>query len=77
MYEAIVALPLLGAIVAGIVTLFGAAQRHPGEDPPPPAEDHAAPLVPEGHPHAAPDPNGAHAAFSNTHVEEHEAQEPS
>src|ERR1700734_1276617 len=77
MYEAIVALPLLGAIVAGIVTLFGAAQRHPGEDPPPPAEDHAAPLVPEGHPHAAPDPHGAHAAFSNTHVEEHEAQEPS
>ena len=77
MYEAIVALPLLGAIVAGIVTLFGAAQRHPGEDPPPPADDHAAPLVPEGHPHAAPDPHGPHATFSNTHAEEHEAQEPS
>ncbi len=75
MYEAIVALPLLGAIVAGIVTLFGAAQRHPGEDPPPPSDDHAAPLVPEGHPHAAPDPHGPHAAFSNTHAEEHEAQE--
>ena len=77
MYEAIVALPLLGAIIAGIVTLIGAAQRHPGEDPPPPADDHAAPLVPEGHPHAAPEPHGPHAAFPNTHVEEHEAQEPS
>ena len=77
MYEAIVALPLLGAIVAGIVTLFGAAQRHPGEDPPPPADDHAASLVPEGHPHAAPDPHRAHAALSNTHAEEHDAQEPS
>jgi NADH-quinone oxidoreductase subunit L len=77
MYEAIVALPLLGAIIAGIVTLVGAAQRHPGENPPPPADDHAAPLVPEGHPHGAPDPHAAHAAFSNTHAEEHEAQEPS
>ena len=36
MYEAIVALPLLGAIIAGVITLFGAAQRNPGEDPPPP-----------------------------------------
>ncbi|MFY9695871.1 MAG: proton-conducting transporter membrane subunit, partial [Xanthobacteraceae bacterium] len=77
MYEAIVALPLLGAIIAGIVTLIGAAQRHPGEDPPPPSGDHAAPLVPEGHPRGARDLHGAHAASSNTYAEEHEAQEPS
>jgi NADH-quinone oxidoreductase subunit L len=77
MYEAIVALPLLGAIIAGIVTLIGAAQRHPGEDPPPPTDDHAAPLVREGHAHAESDPHGAHAAFSNAHAEEHAAHEPS
>jgi NADH-quinone oxidoreductase subunit L len=77
MYEAIVALPLLGAIVAGLVTLVGAHNRFPGEDPPPPHDDHAAPPVAEDHPHGAPDPNAAHAAFSNTHAEEHAAHEPS
>ncbi|HEX4043136.1 MAG TPA: NADH-quinone oxidoreductase subunit L [Xanthobacteraceae bacterium] len=77
MYEAIVALPLLGAIVAGLITLVGAHNRFPGEDPPPPHDDHAAPPVPEDHPHGAPDPNAAHAAFSNTHAEEHAAHAPS
>ncbi len=77
MYEAIVALPLLGAIIAGIIALIGAAQRHPGEDPPPPVDDHAAPPAPEGHSHAAPDSHAAHAAFSNAHAEEHETHEPS
>ncbi|HEX3938303.1 MAG TPA: NADH-quinone oxidoreductase subunit L [Xanthobacteraceae bacterium] len=76
MYEAIVALPLLGAIIAGLITLIGAHNRFPGEDPPPPHDDHAAPPVPEGHPHGAPDPHAAHAAFSNAHVEEHQAHEP-
>ncbi|HEX4110950.1 MAG TPA: NADH-quinone oxidoreductase subunit L, partial [Stellaceae bacterium] len=77
MYEAIVALPLLGAIVAGLITLVGAHNRFPGEDPPPPHDDHAARLVPEDHPRGTPDPNAAHAAFSNTHTEEHAAHEPS
>src|ERR1700761_4576007 len=77
MYEAIVALPLLGAIIAGLITLIGAHNRFPGEDPPPPHDDHAAPPVPEGYAHAAPDPHAAHAAFSNPHAEEHEAHEPS
>ena len=36
MYEAIVVLPLLGAIIAGAIALFGARNRYPGEDPPPP-----------------------------------------
>ena len=33
MYTAIVFLPLLGAIIAGIIALFGAAARHPGGEP--------------------------------------------
>src|ERR1700761_59669 len=77
MYKARLALPLLGAIIAGLITLIGAHNRFPGEDPPPPHDDHAAPPVPEGHSHAAPDPHAAHAAFSNTHAEEHAAHEPS
>jgi NADH-quinone oxidoreductase subunit L len=56
MYEAIVFLPLLGAVLAGVITLVGARNRLPGEDPPP-HDALAAPLVPEithaeiGHPH--------------------------
>ena len=56
MYEAIVLLPLIGAIVAGAIALIGARNRHPGEDPPPPHDDHAAPLVPEHGVHGASSP---------------------
>ncbi|MGC1235893.1 MAG: NADH-quinone oxidoreductase subunit L, partial [Xanthobacteraceae bacterium] len=59
MYQAIVLLPLLGAVIAGIVCLLGARNRFPGEDPPPPADDHA----------AAPAPHGAYAVFANSHAE--------
>ncbi len=59
MYQAIVFLPLLGAILAGIIALAGAHARHPG-----------GPAVPEGaentivgqtpeHPHGAPAAGGA------------------
>src|SRR5579862_8198542 len=48
MYQAIVFLPLLGAIIAGLITIAGAHQRHPGGEPGehggaehPPAEVHA------------------------------------
>ena len=34
MYQAIVFLPLLGAILAGLIALFGARARFPGEAPP-------------------------------------------
>ncbi|MGH6925542.1 MAG: NADH-quinone oxidoreductase subunit L [Propylenella sp.] len=34
MYSAIVFLPLLGAIIAGIIAIFGAGARHPGAEPP-------------------------------------------
>jgi NADH-quinone oxidoreductase subunit L len=73
MYETIVALPLIGAIIAGIIALAGARNRFPGANPPPPHDDHAAPLVAEHRPHGAPSPADQHAAFANTHVEEHAA----
>src|SRR4030081_3137571 len=57
MYQAIVFLPLLGAILAALISLVGARARHPGGEP----ED--------AHPHPAPsprstpaDPHGAPAA---------------
>jgi NADH-quinone oxidoreductase subunit L len=75
MYEAIVVLPLLGAIIAGAITLIGARNRHPGEDPPPPHEDHAAPLVPE-HIHGAPRPETEHAEIDHPSLEKEEIAEP-
>ncbi len=61
MYEANVVLPLLGAIIAGVIALVGARNRHPGADPSPPHDDYAAPLVPEDHAHGAPIAESAHA----------------
>src|SRR5580693_1273716 len=40
MYQAIVFLPLLGAVLAGIIALVGAHARFPGGPPPAPAEGH-------------------------------------
>jgi len=37
MYQAIVLLPLIGAIVAGAIALLGARNRFPGQDPSPDA----------------------------------------
>ncbi|HTV35197.1 MAG TPA: NADH-quinone oxidoreductase subunit L [Xanthobacteraceae bacterium] len=73
MYEAIVVLPLLGAIIAGVITLVGARNRFPGENPPPPHDDHAAPPVHEDHVHGAPSPNEPHAAIAGSHGEEHDS----
>src|SRR5580700_9097305 len=74
MYEAIVFLPLLGAIIAGAITLVGARNRLPGEDPPPPHDDHAAPLVPEAH---AAHPQDAHAEAAHSSDDEHVSAPPS
>ena len=60
MYEAIVFLPLLGAVIAGAIALIGARNRLSGADPPPPGDDHAAPHADESHGHAAPSLHGAH-----------------
>ncbi len=70
MYEAIVFLPLLGAVIAGAIALIGARNRLPGADPPPPDDDHAAPHVEESHGHAAPSLHGAHAVAHESHHEE-------
>src|ERR1700732_1421797 len=72
MYEAIVLLPLLGAVVAGIIALVGARNRFPGEEPS--LDDHVAAPAGEDHAHATPE--APHAAFANTHVEEPEHAPP-
>ena len=41
MYQAIVFLPLLGAIIAGLIALAGARARFPGATPGSGAHDHA------------------------------------
>src|ERR1700692_3909674 len=69
MYEAIVFLPLLGAVIAGAIALIGARTRLPGADPPPP-DDHASSHVGESYGHAAPSLHGAHAVAHESHQEE-------
>jgi NADH-quinone oxidoreductase subunit L len=69
MYQAIVFLPLLGCIVAGIITLVGARARHPGGSPghdghEAPHED--APRIGGGAPH------GPIAAIRGSHYEPEE-----
>jgi len=59
MYSAIVFLPLLGAIIAGLVTIVGAHQRHPGGEPD--AHDH-------GHDHGH---GAAHAHAHGGHDDHH------
>src|SRR5258708_33868711 len=56
MYQAIVFLPLLGAILAALISLTGAHARHPGGSPRAVAHAHAAPPSPHDRP---PDPHGA------------------
>ncbi|HVY21228.1 MAG TPA: NADH-quinone oxidoreductase subunit L, partial [Bauldia sp.] len=72
MYQLIVFLPLLGAIIAGGITIFGAARRLPGGDAPAGAEDHA-------------DDHGPHTRSAHVHGDagviheshhEHEGHEP-
>jgi NADH-quinone oxidoreductase subunit L len=74
MYEAIVVLPLIGAIIAGAIALFGARNRYPGASPGPAHDDHAAPLVQEDRPRGAPSPDAPHAVIHPSHGEEPEAE---
>jgi NADH-quinone oxidoreductase subunit L len=71
MYLAIVFLPLIGAVLAGLIALAGARARHPGGSPPRGAEDHAAGPVPEDRAHAAPSPHGDHSVIHHNHTETH------
>jgi NADH-quinone oxidoreductase subunit L len=66
MYQAIVFLPLLGAVIAAIIALTGAHARHPGGSAPRGAEDH-----PE-HPHGAPLRGGAAVHASHAEPQHHE-----
>src|SRR5438874_4072250 len=75
MYHAIVFLPLLGAIIAGLIALAGARARHPGGPPGIGAENHAHGPVDESHARTAPAPHGAHAVLDASHSEP-EALEP-
>jgi NADH-quinone oxidoreductase subunit L len=80
MYQWIVFLPLIGCIIAGLISLVGARGRCPGQDPGGGAENH---LADQG-PHAgggAPSPHGDHAAIHHASTEEighgaHVEQEP-
>src|SRR5436190_10668400 len=69
MYQAIVFLPLLGAIIAALIAIAGAHARHPGGTPAPRAEDHAHGPVDPGHARAAPAPDAAHAALAPSAAE--------
>ena len=67
MYYAIVFLPLLGAIIAALITLAGARARYSGGPPDAGAEDHAHGPVAESHAPAAPSPHGPHAVLDASH----------
>jgi NADH-quinone oxidoreductase subunit L len=69
MYQAIVFLPLLGAIVAAIIALAGAHARHPGGSPSEGGDHHA-----HGHAHAAPHAAAAHGGHDDH--DDHDAQPP-
>jgi NADH-quinone oxidoreductase subunit L len=73
MYQAIVFLPLLGAILAAIISLVGAHARHPGGPTPEGAENHINDTTPE-HPHGAPSAHGGAAAIHASHQEEHDSE---
>jgi NADH-quinone oxidoreductase subunit L len=66
MYQAIVFLPLLGAILAGIIALVGARARFPGKGPVAGAEDSATDHGPH---HGAPDVHGGGVIHSSHHEE--------
>jgi NADH-quinone oxidoreductase subunit L len=69
MYHAIVFLPLLGAIIAALITLAGARARYPGGPPDAGAGDHAHGPVDESHARAAPSPHAPHAVLDASHGE--------
>jgi NADH-quinone oxidoreductase subunit L len=70
MYQAIVFLPLLGAILAGMIALAGARARFPGKGPAAGGEDHATDHGPH---HGGPGVHGGGVIHSSHHeAEEHE-----
>jgi NADH-quinone oxidoreductase subunit L len=76
MYHAIVFLPLLGAIIATLITLAGARARFPGGAPDAGAEGHGHAPVDESHARAAPATHGPHAVLDASHGEPEAPQPP-
>ncbi|MFL6799304.1 MAG: NADH-quinone oxidoreductase subunit L [Xanthobacteraceae bacterium] len=76
MYYAIVFLPLLGAIIAGLIALAGARARFPGGAAVPGAEDHPSGHVDESSPHGAPRPEAEHAVLHPSGVEPEPVEPP-
>ena len=76
MYHAIVFLPLLGAIIATLITLAGARARFPGGAPDAGAEGPGRAPVDESHARAAPAPHGPHAVLDASHGEPEAPQPP-
>jgi NADH-quinone oxidoreductase subunit L len=72
MYQAIVLLPLLGAVIAGIISLVGAHNRFPGQDPGAAHDDRAAPLVAEDRSYGGSSPEAAESTLPHTDMEEPE-----
>jgi NADH-quinone oxidoreductase subunit L len=63
MYGAIVLLPLIGAVIGGLIALAGARARHPGGPPSLGAEEHAQGPVDETRARATPSSHEAHAVL--------------
>ena len=76
MYHAIVFLPLLGAIIATLITLAGARARFPGGPPDAGAEGHGHAAVDESHALARPAPHAPHAVLDASHGEPEASQPP-
>ena len=76
MYHAIVFLPLLGAIIATLITLAGARARFPGGAPDAGAEGHGHAPVDESDARAAPALHGPHAVLDASHGEPEAPQPP-
>src|SRR4029077_10286039 len=70
MYQAIVFLPLLGAILAGLIALAGARARFPGKGPAAGSENAA---TDHGAHHAGPGVHGGGVIHSSRHEDEEHA----
>src|SRR5712691_440263 len=76
MYQAIVFLPLLGFIIAGLIALAGARARHPGGSPDAGAGNHAHGPVREDRPRRAPPLRVDTALVHPSHAEPVEPEPP-
>ena len=76
MYQAIVFLPLLGAILGGLISLFGARARFPGEGPERGLEEGATHHAHTAHAHEGHEAHGEAAHADHAHDDHHAPAEP-